>query len=275
MRMTPSACYYSGIMGEIITFANKKGGSGKTSAVLNIGAAAGSRGKKILLIDLDPQAHLSYWSGVNTYDTYPNIYGAVLGEYSADDALFKPSHGLYDIIPASTGFSHHDLRRLLDGVSVEAKLAKCLLKIRERYDYIFIDTPPTVAVLTLNALVASRFVLIPVLLNFLAIEGLAQLAQNIYRINMAHNPDLRIMGIIPNQHDIRSNHAKKVMKELYENFGEDMVTPRVRSDVKIAEAPEARLPINLYAPASRGAMDFSILTDYILSKVEEEAGVKK
>jgi chromosome partitioning protein len=262
-------------MGEVITFANKKGGSGKTSAVLNIGAVAGGKGKKILMIDLDPQAHLSYWSGVNTYDTYPNIYGAVLGEYTAADAVFKPAHGLYDIIPASTGFSHHDLRKLLDGVSVEAKLTRCIFDIKEKYDYVLIDTPPTVAVLTLNALVASRFVLIPVLLNFLAIEGLAQLAQNIYRINMAHNPDLRIMGIIPNQHDIRSNHAKKVMKELYENFGEDMVTPRIRSDVKIAEAPEARLPMNLYAPTSRGAMDFSILTDYILSKIEEETGVKR
>lgn len=259
-------------MGDIVTFANKKGGSGKTSSVLNIGASAGAKGRKVLLLDLDPQAHLSYWSGVNTYDTYPNIYGALNGEYDAEDAVFKPAHGLYDIIPASTGFSHHDLRKLLDGTGIEGKLAKVLIKIREKYDYVLIDTPPTVAVLTLNALVASKYALIPVLLNFLAIEGLAQLAQNIYRINMAYNPELRIIGIIPNQHDIRSNHAKKVMRELYENFGEEAVTPRIRSDVRIAEAPEARLPINLFAPSSRGAMDYAMLTDFILGRMEEARG---
>ena len=258
----------SKIMGEIVTFANKKGGSGKTSSVLNIGACMGAKGRRILLLDLDPQAHLSYWSGVNTYDTYANIYGVLNGEYAASDAVFKPAHGLYDIIPASTGFSHHDLRKLLDGTAIEGKLAKALMQIREGYDYILIDTPPTVAVLTLNALVASKYVVIPVLLNFLAIEGLAQLAQNIYRINMAYNPKLHIVGIIPNQHDIRSNHAKKVMRELTENFGEDTVAPRIRSDVRIAEAPEARLPINLFAPTSRGAMDYSILTDFVLGRIE-------
>lgn len=256
-------------MGNIVTFANKKGGSGKTSTVLNVGAAVGKSGKKVLLIDLDPQAHLSYWSGVNTYDTYPNIYDALLGVYPIEKTLFKTEHGLFDVIPASTGFSHQNLRKLLDGKHVEAKLSKILFNIKNEYDFIFIDTPPTVAVLTLNALVASKYVLIPVLLNFLAIEGLAQLAQNIYRINMAYNPDLRIMGIIPNQYDIRSNHAKKVMKELSENFGDELITPRIRSDVKIAEAPESRLPINLYAPTSRGAMDFSILADHILSRFSE------
>jgi chromosome partitioning protein len=261
-------------MGDIITFANKKGGSGKTSTVLNIGAVLGERGKKVLMIDLDPQAHLSYWSGVNTYDTYANIYGVILGEYPPEKALVRSEHGLYDIIPASTGFSHHELRRILEGRNIEGKLAKNIIDIKEKYDLILIDTPPTVAVLTLNALVASKFVLIPVLLNFLAIEGLAQLAQNIYRINMAHNPELRIMGIIPNQYDIRSNHAKKVMRELHENFGEEMVAPRIRNDIKIAEAPEARLPVNLYAPNSRGCMDFNIITDFLENRLREMTGVK-
>ncbi|WP_022849668.1 ParA family protein [Limisalsivibrio acetivorans] len=261
-------------MADIITFANKKGGSGKTSTVLNVGAVLGSKGNRVLLVDLDPQAHLSYWSGVNTYDTYKNIYSVIHGDYSSSEAVTTTEHGLYDIIPASTHFSHKDLKQIIDGRQVEGKLAKALIDVKDKYDIILIDTPPTVAVLTLNALVASRHVLIPVLLNFLAIEGLAQLAQNIYRINMAHNPDLRIMGIIPNQYDLRSNHARRVVSELNENFGEDMISPRIRHDIKVAEAPEARLPINLYAPKSRGAMDFSILADYVMGKINESAGVK-
>jgi len=262
-------------MSSIVTFANKKGGSGKTSSVVNTGGVLGARGYKVLLIDLDPQAHLSFWSGVNTYDTYLSIYDALLGKCSAEDALYKPEHGLYDVIPAVTNFSMGLLRNLLDGDKPEGNLTKVLMTVKNEYDYILIDTPPTVAVLTLNALVASTHVLIPILLNFLAIEGLAQLTQSIYRINAGFNPDLRMIGIIPNQHNIRSNHSKRVMKEIQENFGEDMVTPRIRNDIKVAEAPEFRVPINVFAPKSKGCMDFNMLADFLIEKTLPSNGVKK
>jgi chromosome partitioning protein len=255
-------------MGSVITFSNKKGGSGKTSSVVNVGGVLGERGYKVLLIDLDPQAHLSFWSGVNTYDTYLSIYDALIGECTAEDAVVKAEHGLYDVIPAATNFSMSLLRKLLDGEKPEGRLTKLLMKLKNEYDFILIDTPPTVAVLTLNALVASTHVVIPILLNFLAIEGLAQLTQSIYRINAGFNPELRMAGIIPNQYNIRSNHSKRVMKEIQENFGDDMVSPRIRSDIKIAEAPEFRIPINLYAPKSKGCMDFNLLSDFILEKAK-------
>ncbi|PLX67055.1 MAG: ParA family protein [Denitrovibrio sp.] len=258
-------------MGSIVTFANKKGGSGKTSSVVNSAGVLGARGYKVLLIDLDPQAHLSFWSGVNTYDTYLSIYDALVGKCSGEDALFKTEHGLYDVIPAATNFSMGLLRELLDGECPEGRLAKVLINLKNEYDYVLIDTPPTVAVLTLNALVASTHVLIPILLNFLAIEGLAQLTQSIYKINAGFNPDVRMAGIIPNQYNIRSNHSKRVMKEIQENFGEDMVSPRIRNDIKVAEAPEYRVPINLFAPKSRGCMDFNLLADFI---IEKTSGVK-
>jgi len=257
-------------MGSIITFANKKGGSGKTSSVVNSGGVLGERGYKVLMIDLDPQAHLSFWSGVNTYDSYASVYDAVTGKCSGEDALFKPDHGLYDVLPASTDFPMSMLKKLLDGENPEGRLAKVLMDMKNEYDYILIDTPPTVAILTLNALVASTHVMIPILLNFLAIEGLAQLTQNVYRVNMAFNPEVRVAGIIPNQYNIRSNHSKRVISEIHENFGDDMIAPRVRNDVKVAEAPEFRLPVNLYAPKSRGAMDFNLLADFIIDKTKTE-----
>lgn len=258
-------------MSSIITFANKKGGSGKTSSVANSAGVLGERGFKVLVVDLDPQAHLSFWSGVNTYDTYLSVYDALLGECTGEECLFKTEHGLYDVLPAATNFSMSLLRKLLDGEKPEGRLAKVLVSFKNEYDYILIDTPPTVAVLTLNALVAATHVMIPILLNFLAIEGLAQLTQNIYRINASFNPDVRMTGIIPNQYNIRSNHSKRVMKEIQENFGEDMVSPRIRNDIKIAEAPEFRIPINLFAPKSRGCMDYNLLADFI----EEKTGVSK
>lgn len=259
-------------MGSIITFANKKGGSGKTSSVVNTGGVLGERGYKVLLVDLDPQAHLSFWAGVNTYDTYLSVYDSLLGTCTARDCLFKTEHKLFDVLPAATNFSMGLLRQLLDGDKPEGRLAKVLMEVKNEYDYILVDTPPTVAVLTLNALVAATHVMIPILLNFLAIEGLAQLTQNIYRINASFNPDVRMAGIIPNQYDIRSNHSKRVMREIKENFGDDMVSPRIRNDIKVAEAPEFRIPVNLYAPKSRGCMDFHILADFVEMKVGKNKG---
>lgn len=262
-------------MTAIVTFANKKGGSGKTSSVVNTAGILGERGYRVLLVDLDPQAHLSFWSGVNTYDSYPSVYDALTGTCTGQDALFRTEHGLYDVLPASTNFSMGLLRSLLDGDKPEGRLIKVLMGLKENYDYVLIDTPPTVALLTLNALVASTHVMIPILLNFLAIEGLAQLTQSIYRINASLNPEVRMAGIIPNQYNIRSNHSKRVMREIQENFGEDMVSPRVRNDIKIAEAPEYRIPVNLFAPNSRGNMDFNLLTDFILEKTTERSGAVK
>ena len=259
-------------MATIITFANKKGGSGKTSTVVNTGGVLGGRGHKVLLVDLDPQAHLSFWSGVNTYDTYNSVYEAILGKCRPREALFKTEHGLYDVLPAATSFTSGFIKDLLDMPNPEGRLNRVLLEFRRDYDYILIDTPPTVAALTMNALAASGFVMIPILLNFLAIEGLAQLTQTIYRINAAFNPELRMAGIIPNQYDIRSNHSKRVMKEIHENFGDTMIAPRIRNDVKIAEAPEFRVPINLYAPHSRGCMDFNLLADFMLEKISGGKG---
>ncbi|WP_303850115.1 ParA family protein [Seleniivibrio woodruffii] len=262
-------------MSAVITFANKKGGSGKTSTVVNVAGVLGGRGYRVLTVDLDPQAHLSFWSGVNTYDTYLSIYDALLGKCSGKDALFRTEHGLYDVLPASTAFSSSFIKQLLDKPNPEGQLKKVLLDFQNDYDCILIDTPPTVAALTLNALAAAESVFIPILLNFLAIEGLAQLTQTIYRINAAFNPDLRMCGIIPNQYDIRSNHSKRVMKEIYENFGEAMISPRIRNDIRVAEAPEYRIPINLFAPHSRGCMDFNLLADFILEKVTVAKGVSK
>ncbi|MGE4318450.1 MAG: ParA family protein [Deferribacterales bacterium] len=262
-------------MASIVTFANKKGGSGKTSTVVNTGGVLGQRGYKVLLVDLDPQAHLSFWSGVNTYDTYLSVYDALLGKCRPHDTLFKTEHGLYDVLPASTSFSSGFIKQLLDKPNPEGCLTKVLMDFKNEYDYILIDTPPTVAALTLNALAASGYVMIPILLNFLAIEGLAQLTQTIYRINAAFNPDLRMSGIIPNQYDIRSNHSKRVMKEIHENFGDALISPRIRNDIKIAEAPEYRIPINLFAPHSRGCMDFNLLADFIQEKIKGGRGESK
>ncbi|BAI80662.1 chromosome partitioning protein, ParA family [Deferribacter desulfuricans SSM1] len=255
---------------SVISFANKKGGSGKTTITLNIGAILGDRGYRVLLIDLDPQAHLSYWSGVNTYDEYFSIYDCLLDRCPINKAVYTPEHNLFDIIPASNKFDKDDLKVLLNFTKPENRLNRKLMLYKKKYDFVLIDTPPTFALMTLGALIASDFVIIPILLNFLAIEGLSQLVQNIYKINYLYNPKLKILGIIPNQFNLRSNHAKKVLAEIKENFDNKIIFPKLRNDIKLAEAPEFRLPINLYSKKSKANMDFNLMVDYMLDVLNNE-----
>ncbi|MGA1846604.1 ParA family protein [Deferribacter abyssi] len=253
----------------VITFANKKGGSGKTTVTLNIGAILGERGYKVLLIDLDPQAHLSYWSGIDFNKDFYSIYDCLLDKCPISETIYTPRHRLYNIIPISNKFDKNIISALINMKNSEFRLKRKLLNYKRKYDYILIDTSPTLALMTLNALIASNFVIVPVILNFLAIEGFSQLMSNLYNINKLYNPYLQLLGIIPNQFDIRSNHAKKMLSDISENFDKKIIFPKLRNDIKLAEAPEYRLPINLYAKKSKANMDFNLIVDYLLDVLKQ------
>ena len=256
---------------QVITFANRKGGSGKTSLTLNCGAVLGKKGYKVLLIDLDPQAHLSFWAGVNTYTSYPNIYDVLLDRISINKAIFTPSNALFEIIPSTPLFNDELLKNILDFRDFEKQLLSKIFYLKRKYDFILIDTPPTSLLFTYNAFIASEGVIIPVTFDFLSVEGLTQLVQNVYQVNLKYNPNVKIIGIAPNRVNLRSKHARRILEELSENFGEEQILPFIRKSIKIPESVENRVPLISYAPHSKIARDFFRLVDKLLVKLQSSS----
>jgi chromosome partitioning protein len=252
-------------MGLVIALLNHKGGVGKTTCTINIGAGMVEMGKKVLLIDLDPQANLTLSLGI---PRHPNtIYEAIRGE--APLIPYTSREGL-DIVISTLDLSGAEME-LINEAGREQILRELIEPLRDRYDYIFIDCPPSLGLLTLNALTASDIVYIPLQTEFLALQGLAKIKQVIDKVKLRLNKDLHIGGVIATMYDSRKVLNREVVATILKYFGDIVFKTMIRDNVALAEAPSKRMDIFTYSPNSPGAEDYVGLCKEILERTSPAA----
>ncbi|GAB5551617.1 MAG: ParA family protein [Saprospiraceae bacterium] len=249
-------------MGLVISLLNHKGGVGKTTSAINIGAGLAELGKRVLLIDLDPQANLTLAMGIPRQPT--TIYEALRGE--ADLIPFSVKNRL-DVVASTLDLSGAEME-LINEAGREYILRELLDPIRSKYDYILIDCPPSLALLTLNALTSSDLVYIPLQTEFLAMQGLARIKQIIQKVKLRLNKKLEMGGVIATMYDARKVLNRDVINTIHKYFGDMVFETKIRDNVALAEAPAQRKDIFAYSPKSPGAQDYLSLAKEIITRTE-------
>ncbi|RME94116.1 MAG: ParA family protein [Bacteroidetes bacterium] len=252
-------------MGQIISLLNHKGGVGKTTSTINIGAALVELGHKVLLVDLDPQANLTLSLGVPRQAV--TIYEAIRGESDLQPYTVRP--GL-DVITSTLDLSSAEME-LINEAGREYILREIFETVIDDYDYILIDCPPSLGLLTLNALTASQYVLIPLQTEFLALQGLAKIKQVIQKVKIRLNKELQIGGVIATMYDARKVLNRDVVETIRKYFGSQVFDTYIRDNVALAEAPAQRKDIFAYNPKSNGAEDYLSLAQEICTRTKSVA----
>lgn len=251
-------------MARVISVTNQKGGVGKTTTCINLAASLVRRGQRILLIDMDPQGNASVGSGVDTVETDSTVYDVLLLETTARDAIKTTDCGV-DVLPANRDLAGAQVE-LLNEIGRELRLKKALVPIQADYDTIFIDCPPALNVLTINAMVASDSVMIPMQCEYFALEGLSALIATVRKIRETLNPSLSIEGLLRTMFDGRNSLSNEVSKQLQAHFGKKVYDTVIPRNVRLAEAPSYGEPALIYDPSSKGARAYLALADEILHK---------
>ncbi|HHV16254.1 MAG TPA: ParA family protein [Gelria sp.] len=258
-------------MATTIVLANRKGGSGKTTSTINIADGLARAGKRVLVVDADSQAHATISCGVLPYNLSSSLYELLLmladGQQPGDKLLSTiiKDKKLFHLLPAKPDLAALEVE-VAHKENSQTLLKDLLLEVENNYDYILIDVPPALGLLSVNGLVAARWLIIPIELTFLSMDGLAQMTGILYKINAGLNPELRLLGILPVKCDLRTNLARSVIAEIRQNFGDNNILSAVRSDIKLAEAPSFGKTIFEYASSCRGAQDYKHIIDIILTR---------
>ncbi len=263
-------------MARIIAIANQKGGVGKTTTAVNLAAALARTPKRVLLVDLDPQGNATMGSGINKRELEVSITDVLLGEAEPQAAITRCEDG-YDLLPGNIDLTAAEIQ-LMDADGREARLKAALEALRGGYDFIIIDCPPSLSLLTLNALNAADSVLVPMQCEYYALEGLSALLDTIDALKGRLNPDLEIEGVLRTMFDVRNNLANGVSAELTNHFGDLVFRTIVPRNVRLAEAPSHGQSILGYDKASRGSVAYLGLAGEIIRRQRERqqrAGDKK
>ncbi len=250
-------------MTRIYALVNQKGGVGKTTTTINLGAYLAQLGQRVLMVDLDAQANATSCLGIDKHKTKSSIYDILMNDaVPADAVLFNPKLNL-SLIPASSALSGAEVE-LVGVAQREARLKTRLASMGAQYDYVLIDCPPSLSLLTVNALVAAEAVIIPVQCEYLALEGLGQLVQTLNRVRTAMHQSLNVRGVVMTMFDSRATLSNQVVAEVRKHFPGKVFNSIIPRSVRLAEAPSHGLPISAYAPSSSGGQAYRALAEELL-----------
>ena len=252
-------------MSVVIGVVNQKGGVGKTTTSINIAAGLGTLGKKILLIDFDPQGNATTGLGLEKEQIEDTVYELLLGDCTLKDCLMRDVQENLDVLPSDSNLAGAEIE-LLDVENKESVLNGYLETIRDQYDFIIIDCPPSLSLLTINALVAADTVLVPIQCEYYALEGLSQVLRTIGLVRKKMNPSLELEGVVFTMYDARTNLSMQVVENVKDHLNQKVYKTMIPRNIRLAEAPSYGMPINLYDAKSAGAESYMALADEVIKR---------
>ncbi len=252
-------------MAKVIAVLNQKGGVGKTTSAVNLAAAVGAKGKRVLLIDIDPQGNATSGLGLNKRELAQSSYDVIINGTPAAEVIHETPFAGLSVLPANMNLAGAELE-LVDTDRRESKLKTAVALIKSSYDFIFMDCPPSLGLITLNALCAADTVLVPIQCEYYALEGLSQLIATVRQVKRRYNPMLEIEGVLLTMYDGRLNLTHQVVEQLKEYFPQKVYATPIPRNVKLSEAPSYGQPIQYYDPRSKGAAAYMEVADEFLRK---------
>jgi chromosome partitioning protein len=248
-----------------IAIVNQKGGVGKSTTAINLGASISDNDRKVLIVDVDPQGNATSGLGLEKADLEYSIYDALINDTPFNDIIQPTGHDNFHILPANIDLAGAEIE-LVSLMSRESRLKKKIEESDIDYDYIFFDCPPSLGLLTLNALTASDYLIVPIQCEYYALEGLGQLMQTIELVQSNLNPDLQLLGVVLTMNDARTNLSSQVIDEVKNYFGKDVFNTIIPRNVRLSEAPSFGEPIVTYDPSSRGAKAYKELAKEVIER---------
>ena len=252
-------------MGRIIAIANQKGGVGKTTTAINLSAGLADKGKKVLAVDMDPQGNMTSGLGLDKEFLEKTVYDMIIGESDIEEVLQKETMENLDVLPTNIDLSAAEIE-LIDVENKEFIVRNSIQKIRDNYDFVIIDCPPSLSMLTINAMTTADSVLVPIQCEYYALEGLSQLIHTVELVKDRLNPDLEIEGVVFTMYDARTNLSLQVVENVKDNLQQNIYKTIIPRNIRLAEAPSYGMPINQYDPKSAGSESYMRLADEVISK---------